>query len=326
MLVSIDQAAHLLCQGEVVIFPTETVYGLGANALSDAACKKIYELKKRPIDNPLIVHCKDIDAMHRYAYLPQEAEKILSVFSPGPLTIIVQRKKHPLQNRANKKIQALIADTPCAHQDTVALRMPAHPIARVLLEEISIPIAAPSANISGRISASTYEMATYNFSHTSIPILDGGDCEIGIESTILSFIGSAPEIVRTGYISAEEIIQKTGIPVAVQSAGKGTPGSGYSHYKPETPLHLYRNIEDLRGRLHEDAGIIAFESDAQILEQFLLPRTCRIVHVKDIHDYSKKLYRILYELRTTSYIFAPLVSEIDFGIHDRLLKAASVLL
>lgn len=322
MLVTIDQAAYLLRQNKVVIFPTETVYGIGANALSDEACRKIYNIKQRPLDNPLIVHVSDTATMNNYAYLSETALKIVSVFSPGPLTIIAKRKRHEQTVRDENDAHRGIADTPCCYLDTIALRIPSHPVAQALLKSAALPIAAPSANISGRLSATTYAMAEHSFAHVALPMLDGGDCEIGIESTILSFVDAVPIIVRTGRISAEDIAKKTQVQVVVKNRATGTPGSGYTHYKPETDLYVYGHLESIQNRLQENSGIVIFTSDRKRMNQIKLPATCKLIQVDSDVEYSKRFYHILYEFRTMSCIFAPFIHHKRYGIQDRLMRAA----
>ncbi len=316
--VHLDQAASILQAGGVVIFPTETVYGIGANACSNEACRKIYQYKGRPPDNPLIVHVYSNEELAKYAKLSLEASKVIEAFTPGPLTIIAQRIDADVlpENRE----PSAIADVPCCGKKTIALRIPSHSIARSLLRMCKLPIAAPSANVSGKLSPSDFDMARYNFANTQLPMLDGGVCEFGIESTIVSFIDE-PRILRTGYISAEDIYKRTGVDVSVGLSRGGTPGSGYKHYTPEVDLIVYARIDDIISSLGKRSGIIAFEQDKQKLENMHIPQECIIRFVANNADYSRRLYQLLHECRHMENIFAPYVKDSQFGLQERLEKA-----
>lgn len=232
---AILEAARLIQTGEVVAFPTETVYGLGANALDTAAVQKIFEAKGRPSDNPLIVHIsrrQDMDRLVRE--LPSAAIPLMERFWPGPLTMIF-RKSH------------LIPDAVTAGLDTVAIRMPRHPVALRLIECSGVPIAAPSANRSGHTSPTTAQHVLDDLGGRIPLILDGGRCEVGLESTVLDMTAEVPTILRPGGITYEMLVQVLGdvkIDDGALKPVKGqrvkSPGMKYTHYAPRAQVMVVR--------------------------------------------------------------------------------------
>ncbi|MCP5470345.1 MAG: threonylcarbamoyl-AMP synthase [Chlamydiales bacterium] len=224
----LKEAAKLLREGEVVAFPTETVYGLGASLQHEKAIRRIFTLKGRPQDNPLIVHValKDL-----FVPIPE----ILKQFWPGPLTVVVPYEGLP---------SCVTAGLP-----TVAIRVPNHPIALTLLEKTG-PLVAPSANLSGKPSPTT---AAHVHHDLEVPVLDGGACEIGLESTILSLVGK-PTILRPGAITAKELSEALGEEVVLsQSSEALAPGMKYRHYAPEGQLFLFKTEEALQKHLSVSA-------------------------------------------------------------------------
>lgn len=220
----IDTAVKELLSGNVVGLPTETVYGLGADALNEKAVLKIYETKERPAFNPVIVHVYDIENLGDYAIsIPDEAYKLAEKFSPGPLTFIFKK--------GNK-----IPDIVTAGNDSVGLRIPSHPVFREVLKETNLPVAAPSANRAGRISPTSAEDVMSELKDRINFILDGGKCRIGIESTIISFTGEYPEILRHGFVTKEDIENVIGKTKEYHSGKIISPGQLKSHYAPSTPL------------------------------------------------------------------------------------------
>ena len=221
----IDAAAARLRAGELVAFPTETVYGLGADALNPEAVRAIFAAKGRPADHPLIVHLPDAGRLVDWARdIPREAIALASAFWPGPLTLILKR-------------EADVPDEVTGGQDTVGLRVPAHPVALQLLRAFGGGVAAPSANRFGRISPTTATHVRDEFGD-AVTVLDGGACDVGIESTILDLSGEAPRILRPGAISAEQIEILIGRRLA-DGASASTPrvsGSLAAHYAPRTPM------------------------------------------------------------------------------------------
>jgi len=226
---AISQAAQALAGGEIVAFPTETVYGLGANARDAGAVARVFAAKERPRFNPLIVHVPDLAAAETYAVFDANARKLALAFWPGPLSLVLP-----------KRPGCGIADLVTAGLDTIALRAPNHPVAQALLAEVGLPIAAPSANRSGRISPTRASHVAAELGNIPAMILDGGPCARGIESTVVSAAGKAPVLLRLGAVPREAIEAVLGqtLPLAKEDAAIASPGQLARHYAPNTPLRL----------------------------------------------------------------------------------------
>ena len=226
---SIARAAEALARGEIVAFPTETVYGLGANALDASAVAKVFAAKVRPRFNPLIVHVLGLEEAESYAVVNGTARKLIRAFWPGPLSLVLPRKK-----------ACAIADLVSAGLDTIALRAPSNRIARALLEVAKLPIAAPSANRSGRISPTIAAHVEAELGSLPAMILDGGPCALGLESTVLGVDGDDVTLLRLGALPLEEIETVLGRKLARPEPGShvSSPGQLATHYAPSTPLHL----------------------------------------------------------------------------------------
>lgn len=226
--VFLDEYAGLLRKGQLVAFPTETVYGLGADATNSEAVLRIYETKGRPRFNPLIVHCGDMAMAERLAEFSPLAHRLAEKFWPGPLTLVLP-----------KKPDAGLSDLVTAGLDTVALRIPGHALARHLILAVGRPVAAPSANRSGRISATTAQQVTADFG-AAVRVMDGGRTKAGIESTIIAIAGDDVVQLRPGAVSREDIEAFLGRPVGVVGAGNAiaAPGMLKSHYAPRARLRL----------------------------------------------------------------------------------------
>lgn len=225
--VDFDQAVTLLSAGEVCAFPTETVYGLGGDATSSGAVLKIYETKGRPRFNPLIVHCADLDMARTLAEFSETAERLTSLW-PGPLTLVLPCAA-----------AAPISDLVTAGLPTIGVRIPAHPLARDLIKAVGKPLAAPSANPSGRISPTTAEQVL-NLFQGRVPVLDGGPCATGLESTILAVIGDGVRQLRAGGLARKDVEDLLGRSVSLAETGDpvAAPGMMMSHYAPRARLRL----------------------------------------------------------------------------------------
>lgn len=228
----VARAAQLLRAGELVAFPTETVYGLGADALNPAALAKIFAVKGRPADHPLIVHLPSAAHLDAWACdIPADAQRLAQAFWPGPLTLILRRRP-------------IVPDAVTGGQDTVGLRVPRHPLALELLGAFGSGIAAPSANRYGRISPTSAQHVIDELGDAVPLVLDGGPCEVGIESTIVDLSRGSAVLLRPGVIGAERIAAVIGrAPALPGAAGAATPrvsGSHAKHYAPATPLRLVR--------------------------------------------------------------------------------------
>jgi L-threonylcarbamoyladenylate synthase len=226
---TIERAAQALARGEIVAFPTETVYGLGANALDASAVAKVFAAKERPRFNPLIVHVPGLAEAEAYAEVNDTARVLIEAFWPGPLTLVLPRRKG-----------CAIADLVSAGLDTVALRSPSNPIARSLLAAAKLPIAAPSANRSGRISPTTAAHVEAELGSLPTMILDGGPCSLGLESTVLGIEGDNVTLLRLGAVAREEVETVLGRKLAKpsQDARATSPGQLATHYAPGTKLRL----------------------------------------------------------------------------------------
>ena len=226
---TIAHAAQALAAGGLVAIPTETVYGLGADARNANAVAKIFAAKERPRFNPLIVHVPDLATAETLAAFDTNARALAAAFWPGPLTIV-----------APKRPDSGIADLVTAGLDTIAVRIPGHPVARALLEDAKLPIAAPSANRSGRISPTEAAHVAAELGDIPDVILDGGACASGLESTVVSVVGDTPILLRLGAVPRSEIESVLGHPIALakEDAPIASPGQLERHYAPQTPLRL----------------------------------------------------------------------------------------
>jgi len=260
----IDIAAKLLNEGEVVSFPTETVYGLGADATNEEAVKKIFEAKGRPSDNPLIVHLSSQDQIYEYAdSVPKKAEQLIDAFWPGPLTIVLGKKDN------------LFASTVTAGLGSVGLRMPAHEVALELISKVGKPLAAPSANISGKPSPTTAGHVYHDLNTVISAVVDGGETGVGLESTVLDMTyPNHPMILRPGGISQEDLEKVIGF-VDIQTSFKETerapkaPGMKYTHYTPDEPVWIVENNwENAITKLLNQGEKIGILANDEILNQW----------------------------------------------------------
>jgi len=228
----IEKAVQILRKGGLVAFPTETVYGLGADASNPAAVRKIFAAKARPADHPLIVHVADSSELkHWAAQVPRSAWLLAEKFWPGPLTLVLKRA-------------ARVSDVITAGQDSVALRVPSHPVARQLLQAFGGAIAAPSANRFGRLSPTTAQHVRDELGNAVDLVLDGGPCDVGIESTIVDLTAEAPAVLRPGRISAQQIAEALLAPLGESAVERPrVPGSLESHYAPGLPLKIVQPDE-----------------------------------------------------------------------------------
>jgi L-threonylcarbamoyladenylate synthase len=226
---SLAEAARIIRAGGLVAFPTETVYGLGADATDDRAVASIFEAKGRPRFNPLIAHVASLEDALALGAFTAQAEVLAEAFWPGPLTLVVPSRE-----------DAGLSDLITAGLLTVALRLPAHDLARVLIREAGVPIAAPSANISGRVSATRAEHVAEDFSGSVDMILDGGPCAAGLESSIVALTEGEPVLLRAGALAADEIERVLGRPLRRTGAAAHiqAPGMMQSHYAPRADLRL----------------------------------------------------------------------------------------
>ncbi|MDQ6758823.1 MAG: L-threonylcarbamoyladenylate synthase [Acidobacteriota bacterium] len=228
----IHEAARLIRAGQLVAFPTETVYGLGANAFDPAAIHRVYVAKERPHTSPLIVHAASLEmALGLVREWPERAEKLARLFWPGPLTLVLSKSD-------------AVPEGVTGGLDTVAIRVPSHPIALELIQAAGVPIAAPSANRFTQLSPTTAEHVRQSLGDRVAMVLDGGPCEVGIESTVLSLVGNNALLLRPGMISQADLEHALGsvqVDMSIPTGAHPSPGMHAKHYSPITPLVLVQN-------------------------------------------------------------------------------------
>lgn len=309
----IQQAITLLNNDEVIAIPTETVYGLAGNAYSEKAISKIFQLKNRPAFNPLIVHIKSLSYLENVAIdIPDTAIKLAETFFPGALTLVLKK-------------QATIPDSVTAGKETVAVRVPNHPVTLSLLEQLDFPLAAPSANPFGSISPTSAEHV-YTYFENKLPlILDGGVCEKGLESTIIGFQNNQPILYRHGSISVEEIesvIGKLKIITKNETSPKA-PGMLSKHYAPVTKTFLANDVNELiKKHSGKKIGLLLFDkkiTDATNLNQEILSAS------SNLEQAASNLYSALHRLDKLKLdvIIAEKLPDTGLGktINDRLERA-----
>ena len=300
----IERAAELLLARQLVAFPTETVYGLGGDARSDQAVGRIFEAKGRPSFNPLIVHVSDLAAAEAIAEIGPKAKRLATAFWPGPLTLVV-----PLRPTAG------ISQLVTSGQPMVAVRVPAHPLAQRLLGAFGGPVAAPSANMSGKVSPTRADHVLQGLSGRIAAVLDGGSCAVGLESTIV-LADPVPFLLRSGGVSVEELAAALGEPLTARSdtGQPSAPGQLVSHYAPEAQLRLNATSAQ------DDEILVGF---GPVHGTLTLSRT------GDLVEAATRLFHILREADRLAgpegkLAFAP-VPEFGLGlaINDRLRRAAA---
>ncbi len=298
----IARAAAILTAGGLVAFPTETVYGLGADARSDRAVARVFDAKGRPRFNPLIVHLADLAAVERMAEVPEAARRLAQAFWPGPLTLVLRLGP-----------QAGLSPLVTAGLPTVAVRVPAHPVAQALLAAFGGPVAAPSANPSGRISPTRAEHVMEGLGERIDAVIDGGACAVGLESTILA-LDPRPTILRPGGVPAEALARVLGrAPAEGADAARPTaPGQLASHYAPRVALRLGA------GAPRPGESFLGFGPGP--------PATVNLSPSGDLVEAAASLFRALHELDRLGrpVAVAPIPEEgLGRAINDRLRRAAA---
>ena len=317
------EAVSVLRAGGLVAFPTETVYGLGANGLDREAAKKVYAAKGRPSDNPLILHLYSPEQAERYAYTCPLYYKLALAFMPGPLTVIL-KKKPIVPNEVTGGLQ------------TVALRVPSHPVARTLLEKCDFPVAAPSANISGKPSPTTVGHVIDDMDGKIDMILDGGECSVGVESTIVMIDGDDLSLLRPGAVTPEMLAPfaaRVLIDPSLERPLAGNekplaPGMKYKHYAPRADVRLLKGDEErvasymMRYKRCPYVGLMTDEAHYHALRS---KRT--VCYGKDAKDEAHSLFACLRAfdgMPKVGTVYAPLPSKdgIGLAVYNRLAKAA----
>ncbi len=306
----INKAKQLLRQGELVAIPTETVYGLAGNALDSEAVIKIFQVKNRPQFDPLIIHLPSFEKVNRYAEnIPDNARNLAEVFWPGPLTLLLNKKK-------------IIAELVTAGLPTVGIRCPDHPLTMELLQDLDFPLAAPSANPFGYVSPTTAQHVNDQLGDKIRYILDGGPCRVGIESTIIGFENGVATVYRSGGLPVEDIESIVG-KVTLQttsSSNPKTPGQLNSHYAPAKPIivgTLDSLIEEFGSR---PVGVLSFQKDFQMPFQYILSSTGNLDEAaRNIFSFLRAFDKLPIEI-----ILAEYVPDEGLGqaINDRLRRAS----
>lgn len=301
----IARASALIRQGELVAIPTETVYGLAGDATNDRAVARIYETKARPKFNPLIVHVLDREAAATHAIFGEAADRLAAQFWPGPLTLVLQR-------RPDCKISRLAS----AGLETIAIRAPAHPVARAVLRKSGLPLAAPSANPAGRLSPTEAAHVAAMLGDRVAMILDGGPCRYGIESTVVDVSSDNPALLRAGAIAADEIESCLGRRLAAPGSGPArSPGMQLRHYAPHIPIRIDAD------RVASTEALLAFGPDplAGAAE------TLNLSASGDTTEAAANLFAMLHRLddpRFTAIAVMPIPERgLGVAIRDRLRRA-----
>lgn len=320
----VSAAAKILREGGLVGLPTETVYGLGANGLDGAAVRRIFEAKGRPQDNPLILHVSGPQWLTRYcAQVPPLAYVLARKFWPGPLTMILKR-------------DPCVPDETTAGLDTVAVRCPNHPVTLAIIREAGVPIAAPSANLSGRPSCTTAQNVLEDMDGKIQCLVDGGPCAVGVESTILDLTCTPPRLLRPGGVPVEQIERLIG-PIAIDKAVNGVldgeerpraPGMKYRHYAPKAPVIVVSgapeaSAQEILRRVGPESGVICFEEYLPLFEK---QRVQSLGPSQDKQTQAQRVFDALraFDSETVTEIYAqcPDNQGLGLAIGNRLKKAA----
>ena len=305
-LVNLKKAKKNLDNNNIIGMPTETVYGLAGNAYSDKSIKKIFKLKKRPDFNPLIIHFKNLNDLENEVILNTNFKKLYSAFCPGPITFILKKKK-----------KSRISKLATARKKTVAVRIPKHKVARKLLSILKFPLAAPSANISSKLSPTSAKDVFEEFGNKIKFILDGGQCKIGLESTIIDLTG-IPSILRPGSITVKKIqkILKTKIKIKKNLKRIKAPGQLKIHYSPGIPVKMNRKNAE------KNQALIGFGKKFKIGKNYF-----NLSKKGNLKEAANNLYKTMRQIRKKS--FKSIAVEkipntgIGYAINDRLRKASS---
>ncbi|WP_298734126.1 L-threonylcarbamoyladenylate synthase [uncultured Subdoligranulum sp.] len=322
---SIALAAKLLTQGELVALPTETVYGIAADARNGEAVHKIFEAKGRPQDNPLIVHIFGMEMLHGIvSEVPERAIKLAKAFWPGPLTMVMPRGPE-------------VSDVTCAGLDTVGVRMPSHPVVQAVIQASGVAFAAPSANLSGKPSPTNAQDTLADMDGRLPLILDGGESMVGVESTVVAVIGAHPMLLRPGYITKEQMESVLGEEVLVSPAileklKEGevarSPGMKYKHYAPKAQVTILRGSFEAYQRYvadHAQEGVWALCFDGEG-EKLPVPA----IEYGRNHDGATQAHHLFTALRDLDrhgaqvvYARCPEQDGVSMAVYNRLIRAAA---
>ena len=325
----IETAGKLLKDGELVAIPTETVYGLAADALNGEAVANIFKAKGRPMDNPLIVHISDLSQVDDLvAFVPPVLEDLAKAFWPGPLTVIMEKSD-------------LIPDEVSAGLDTVAIRMPSHPVARAIIKAAGTPLAAPSANTSGMPSPTTAAHVLHDMDGKISAVVDGGPCEVGVESTVLTLCTRVPRILRPGRVTPEDLFDVLGdvdvddavLGQLAEGAVAASPGMKYKHYSPKAEVYIvdgsaegfakYVN-EKVAERAADEAAVAAlvFDGEESLVNCVTLPFGAEDDSLGQAEHLFDDLRRADELGVSDIYVRCPSAEGVGLAVMNRLLRAA----
>ena len=325
----IETAGKLLKDGELVAIPTETVYGLAADALNGEAVANIFKAKGRPMDNPLIVHIADLSQVDDLvAFVPPVLEDLAKAFWPGPLTVIMEKSD-------------LIPDEVSAGLDTVAIRMPSHPVARAIIKAAGTPLAAPSANTSGMPSPTTAAHVLHDMDGKISAVVDGGPCEVGVESTVLTLCTRVPRILRPGRVTPEDLFDVLGevevddavLGQLAEGAVAASPGMKYKHYSPKAEVYIvdgsaegfakYVN-EKVVERAADEAAVAAlvFDGEESLVNCVTLPFGAEDDSLGQAEHLFDDLRRADELGVSDIYVRCPSAEGVGLAVMNRLLRAA----
>ncbi len=303
---NIKKAKKKIENDDIIVIPTETVYGLAANAYSYKAVKKIFKLKKRPAFNPTIIHYENLKDLYRDVILNNNFKKLYKAFCPGPITFILKKKK-----------KSYISKNATAGQNTVAIRFPKHKVTRNLLKILKVPLAAPSANISSRLSPTSAEDVVDEFKRKIKFVLDGGKCKVGLESTIID-LTNKPSILRQGIITKNQIYKILTKKISVNKNPRviKAPGQLKRHYSPGIPIKINTNISK------KNEAVIGFGKKFKIKKNhFNLSKN------NNLKEAANNLYRTLRKIKKKGYksIIVNKIPSVGIGaaINDRLKRASN---
>lgn len=318
------RAAEVLRSGGLCGIPTETVYGLAANALDEAAVRKIFAAKGRPQDNPLIVHIASMEELPALVKeIPPEAKALADAFWPGPLTIILPKAD-------------CIPDAVSCGLPTVAIRMPSHPIANAIIREAGVPLAAPSANTSGKPSPTTAQHVLHDMDGKIDMIVDGGACSVGVESTVVTLCAKRPRLLRPGGVTLEQLrdvlgevdVDKAVLGELASGEKPSSPGMKYKHYSPDADVKLVRGSLESFARFAKtypaaDTLILCFDGE----ESAFTNETIALGSASDAKTHAQRIFRALREADDRSFrnvlVHCPDDRGVDLAVLNRLLRAAA---
>ncbi|MEG3006698.1 MAG: L-threonylcarbamoyladenylate synthase [Oscillospiraceae bacterium] len=321
---TIKEIAKILQEGGLAVIPTETVYGLAADGLNSQAVEKIFKAKGRPQDNPLIMHISNFEMIYEIAsVVPETAIKLASKFWPGPFTMILPKKD-------------IVPQVTSGGLNSVAIRMPSHPIARKIIEAARTPLAAPSANISGKPSPTSFSHCVEDMKGKADAIIDGGDCDFGVESTVVSLLGDVPVLLRPGAITPEQIrdvIGKLDIAQAVTDKLENdekvlSPGMKYKHYSPNAKVFIvkgsFEKYKNFIENLNED-GIygLVFTGESSRLAVNSLEYGDEKSSLEQAHNLFFKLRELDEKNARIVYARLPLQDGVGLAVYNRLIRAAA---